>query len=321
MRSTIPNKVASNGLTQPLAIVIGILLWVLIGWRVPCIEVAASAVAAILTTYVLMETNNRNALIRIRTRITSSVFWLGVSAMTFAFTLPYAMLTALCVSVSVGCLFSTYDGRQPVVSVFHSFAALTLAAVLCAPLWLCVPVYWLYLATYTRAMTSRVFTASLLGIMLALVLSLALACAVEGVDVCLSRAVSLYDSIASGGWLSRRVALWTDTYRSMAFDGYTVSWIVTLSGGLAGIRHYTQQTFDDKIRTRMLNYIIIAQWGVTQLLAVLMPWHLASLLPTLWLFTAPLLGHHIALGRTRLSTLWFFVSVLLYPLWVYLTLS
>ena len=274
---------ARSEFTLPLSLAAGLTLWLVANdwhvlvWMLPM---------AMYATYVTMEMNNRLALIRIRTRIMASVFWLGLplllSPLTNNLSTFTDVLAALLLLPATCMLFFTYGRPDRVLTVFHVFALLGAAAVLCAPLAIFIPLFWLYLIIYMRAWTARVFSASLLGLALAAMLLLV-------VPGSLDQWSSL-DGIL-GVQVSARMAL-------------------ILALGLCASIYYVRQSYDDKISIRMMYHVIIWQWLWAQALALAIPDRALTLNVATWVFATPLISHQIALSRSRWTT-WWLIAVLL----------
>lgn len=294
MRPSITNRVANSTITLPGAFVLGAALWTTV-WRQELLWVT---LATAFTAYVLMEMNNRNALIRVRTRSMASLFWLGapliyIATATHGGEAPagdgaelsltaYGATPALLAAATFE-LFTTYGKVEPVTSVFHCFVALGAAVCFCPPLVVCVPAFLIYLIIYMNVWSARVFSAALLGLML--------------VATCAAL-------LAATGAVRMETLLPTWQQPSLTTLTAYPAWIVPLAAGLAGMGYFLSHNYDDKIQVRMMNYVIVCQWALTQLLVVLMPSWMRLLAPVSWLFTAPLVAYQLSLSDSRWTTSW-----------------
>jgi hypothetical protein len=100
----------------------------------------------------------------------------------------------------------------------------------------------------------------------------------------------------------------------------TFAFMVLIS--IVGIVHFLRHSYNDKIRTRMLYEIFITIDICCMVFIVLQPQHYDCVLHIMIVNTAPLIGHFIALTRTRLTNIFFItlmIVVLLitaYNLWI-----
>ena len=311
MRPSITNRVANSTLTLPGALVLGSSLWALV-WRP---ELLGVILATAFTAYVLMETNNRNTLIRVRTRSMSSLFWLGAPLVYIALAshggeslvrvvaealamegvedlapvsgremslLAYGATPCL-LALATFALFSTYGETEPVTSVFHCFVALGAAVCFCPPLVVCVPAFLLYLIIYMNVWSARVFSAALLGLML--------------VAMCATLLV-VTRTVPAEAFFPHLQMPTLETFRV-----YPASIVVMLMG-FVGMCYFLGHNYDDKIQVRMMHYVLVCQWMLAQLLLVLQPGWLQALAPVSWFCTAPLVAYQLSLSDSLWTSFW-----------------
>ena len=104
-----------------------------------------------------------------------------------------------------------------------------------------------------------------------------------------------------------------DFARPLDFSLLTVPQIISLAVvmlfAVIGIVHYIRKYHDDKIRIRLIYGIFIWTDLATALFLVLQPQHYDHLIRMMVINTAPLIGHFLALTRTRWTNMAFFAIV------------
>ena len=299
------NKICESAATLPMGIVVGALLWFLIpgsdGIGSLTFDVSPYSLAAmavyIITAYIILETNNQNALVRIRTRIVSAIWALLIGIMPSVHHFSAGMCAALGLAASHYLLFLSYQKFQPVGEVFHAFSLFGIACIALPQLVVLTPLYYWYLIVYMRCITWRVFWAGIVGLI---------------VPVWLLGGYC----ILTGSWqfaLDRLGVLMTAFRPEVQDWQYLLSWrnsdvlmlaFLTLTG-MAAIVHFMQSRYDDKIRTRMLLYIYMMQSIGVWVIAMLNPLVYEDFIPALIVCISPLMGHHFALTDRVVTNIYF----------------
>ena len=165
MRRRLQNKIAESSVTLPAACVVATLLWwlpqggysaeYLLGW-----------LACALTTYLVMETAAVNAMLRIRSRMLSSLFLFMMAAYGFLHPLQSGAVTLLLMAFAIYCFLRTYEKSRPEVDTLHAYLFLSLGSLLWPPLLMLVLVFLWSQAVYLRSLSMRSLGAALIGIVL-----------------------------------------------------------------------------------------------------------------------------------------------------------
>ena len=104
-----------------------------------------------------------------------------------------------------------------------------------------------------------------------------------------------------------------DFARPLDFSLLTVLQIVSLAVvmlfAVIGIVHYLRKYHDDKIRIRLIYDVFIWTDLTAALFLVLQPQHYDCLMRMMVINTAPLIGHFLALTRTRWTNIAFYAIV------------
>ena len=165
--SRLQNQISESALTLPVCAVVAAVLW-----PVRCnplsydmgVATAVSLLAAVFTTYLIMETNSANSLLRIRSRMVSTVWVMGISMMTFAHDLSVTWLVVPLIAFSHYLLFRTYQMHEPVGYSFHIFFLLGTSILLIPQLCILVPLYFWYMAIFMRSLSWRALWAGIIGL-------------------------------------------------------------------------------------------------------------------------------------------------------------
>ena len=100
----------------------------------------------------------------------------------------------------------------------------------------------------------------------------------------------------------------------------TLGFVVIL--GIIGSIHFLRNSFFDKIRTRMIYYMLMSMLFLAVVFIVLQPQHARVLLRIITISSSILIAHYIALTKTRLTNISFILIVILtliltvYNLWI-----
>lgn len=302
------NYLAESLLTLPVCMVLAVLLWgchlladIPSAWQ-EWVQRAGGLCAILLTTYVITETNNTYQLIRIRTRLTASVSILLMAAMgcMHAWGLPSAatLASVCCYSLIMRC----YQQAESSGRFFHVTLLIALGSLWDPLLALfLVPAYF-YMAVYMRAMSARTFWGGMIGASLPYLM---------WYFGCFLTDRPLPAPFAEvSEWLTN--ALWNDG--SLTHEQLMV-WGCLAFYSLIGIVHYWYANYNDKIRTRQMQYIYVGQTLLLHLCIAAHPASFDVLAPLLAIACTPLLTHYVALTRS-----WMALGVTLLSLAAYVTL-
>jgi len=254
-----------------------------------------------LTTYLILEINNSNALIRIRTRLTSALFITGTGAFFFLHPFQAGSVAMVSLAVSYYLLFRTYQQTQPVGTVFHVFLALSIGSLWFPQLVFLAPFYYGYMGTFLRCLTFRTFWAGVTGLVLPYWFWAGAAIVSNRFEGLTAHACEwlCFEQPDTTGYLCL-------TYPQIG------AWGLTTLLGIISILYYLHTDYNDKIRVRMLIYMLIFQELVLEAFLLLQPQHFNTLLALLHLNTSFLASHYFALTSSRLSNTLFIITLLIY---------
>ena len=247
------------------------------------------------TTYVVMELNNRFALLRIRSRLVSSTYLLFMAVMPALHAWHPRQLCTLCFALSYAMLFSVYQRVRAEGYVFHAFLFMGVGSMLFPPMLVLAFLFYFSLIFQLRNFGWRIFMAGLLGLLVPYWFRLAYA-------------LTTHTLATSFDFLLAYTRYEVPDYGSVSWLQWTNVGVVGLLGWL-GLCHFLRTAYNDKIRTRMYFYTLTVLHLTLLGALAAQPQHYAMLLPLLTVTTAPLAAHHFTLSRGRSALLWFIICL------------
>ena len=293
------NKIAGSVFTLPFCVVLAVAMW----WlpeRVFSVRCLLGLMLCLLTTYVVMETNAQQHIIRIRTRMMSCVWLILAASLSFMHPLGEPIIAAAFLCVSYYLLFRCYQKLRPQALAFHSFLMLSLGS-FCAPVMLPMAIpFFFYLAIFLRSMTSKAFWAGILGLVVPYWCYAVWCFITKDME---SFVVRLTD-------MAHFEMPSVEAITSMPLVWQVSAGVVALLS-IISIMHYLRTNYDDKIRVRMILYIYVSQTLLLMAFLLLQPAHYETTMALLICSASPLIAHYFALTGNWLSTAFFILSILL----------
>lgn len=333
-RQRLQNKVAASVITLPAAAVLATFLWWLPQGEYSNESLAGWIVYA-LTTYVLIELSNVNMLLRIRSRLISSLFLTLLAVCGFVHQFQTATLVSFAMVLVLYILFSSYEQRGATTQSFHVYLLLSLGSFAYPPLLLLQPVLLLCQAVFMRSVSLRSFIAGIMGLLVPYWFWAA-ACLVQTDFMPLYQqwmdiiepintpilAVQSGEPITASFWLKVLATLYSGaSIETLNYNllSDTPLRLVPLAAasvvvgllGLTGFIHYMRKHYDDKIKVRMCFHTILTIQVVLTFWLLFQPRQLPYLFPLLLMITAPAAAHFFALTHTVMTNLWFVTCLLL----------
>ena len=303
----IQNRIAESRIALPCVAVYAAAVWLVAGLVSANWWLQFGCMA--LSSFLMMQLNNQNSLIRIYSRMVSCCFLIIVCAGGFLFPSIRASVTTLCFLTFLLLLFQTYQDKHSVGRTFYAFSMIGLLSLLHVRVLYFVPVFWLLMAFKVQSLSFRTFLSSVIGLLLPYWL-------LAPYLVWKGSLSSLMEHFEQLGWVTYPADYDILTTGQIAF----FCLLVVLA--VIGTVHFFRKRYQDKIRTRMLyDVFIIMLWLSLAMLAV-QPQHDLLLFPVAVICVSPLVGHFLALTGTRWTNIAFFVVTALtllltiYNLWM-----
>lgn len=292
---TFRNTIVTGSFTLPIMMALTLAVWVLpdagdwILW--------AGMLATGLTAYLIMELNNRNALLRVRSRLMSTTYLMLMLACPALHAWHPNMVPVLCYVMSYFLLFSSYQCTRPEGRVFHAFLFAGIGSLQFPPMLVLVAGYWLSMIFQLRNFNWNSFMASVMGL-----------------------AVPYWFVAAMAIWQNHldTAFLYLEEWFTPQLPDYSQLQLPQLvTGGLfivlaiIALVHFFHTAYNDKIRTRMLFYVLATQEFILLAGMVLLPSHFDEQLRLFIVNSSAFIAHYYALARGRFFDLWFYFTLLL----------
>lgn len=269
----------------PLSLGINLVLYVLIG-------------------FLLISFNNKIAIIRTRTSIHTSLFFVWSALLPILHPLQCDMLAILVLLLSLICFIAGYQHPSPMAYVYHSWLFLGLASCLTPEVLVLIPVYLIGLYQF-HIFSFKNIVAGILGLVFSFLIFSFLAWSFQEMPL-----------------VTSQVALLKDLFTTYSFPAHE-EWMNTLAVFhgtllLIAIFYYWFKRAQTKIRTRdFINFILLAEI-VLQATIYLKPGTLYTLLPVSLICLSFIEGHFFTTVQTKPMNVLFIVllvtSVVLYGL-------
>lgn len=299
VKNRLQNKVAGSELTFPVCITAAVAMW---WWPQQAVSARdfVGLLLCLLTAFVLMETNTRQHIIRIRTRMMSCVWLILSASLSFMHPLGEPLVAASFLCISYMLLFRCYGKRRPQLTVFHAFVMLGLGS-FCAPAMLLMVVpYFLYIAIFLRSLTHKAFWAGILGV----------AVPYWCYGVWCFTLGDIEDFTTRMACMASHDLPSLEAITSLPLVSKVSAGVVALLG-IVSILHYLNTNYDDKIRVRMILYIYMSQTLLLLALLALQPALYQTTMALLVASASPLIAHYVSLSKGIVNTIVFVVFLLL----------
>ncbi len=298
-QNRLQNRVAGSELTLPFCIIVAVALWWLPKRDFPLPHVLGLALC-LLTTCIILETNARQHIIRIRTRMMSCVWLVLASSLEFMHPLDKPIVAAAFLSVAYYLLFRCYQRHRAQLDVFHVFLMLSLGSFF-APVMLPMAIpFFLYIAIFLRSLTRKAFWAGMLGLIVPYWCYAVWSFVMKDMESFVARLTEMAQVEMPS----------MEAVRSLPIVWQVSAAIVGLLS-IVSIVHYLRTNYDDKIRVRMILYIYVTQTLLLMAFLVAQPMHYPTTMALLIASACPLMAHYFSLTGNWLSTAFFLLSLLL----------
>lgn len=250
-----------------------------------------------LTAYLIMELNNRNALLRIRSRM-MSVTYLGLMLVCPALhTWSLEAIPTVCFILAYFMLFSSYQQVRAEGYIFHAFLLLGIGSMVYPPLLVLALSYYISMLFQLRAFSWRTFMAGVLGLAVPYWAFAAYAIWNNQLDT-----TFLY----LNDWFTPHVPDFTQLNLN---QWVTLGFFFALA--LFAFIHFMHTAYNDKIRTRMLLYTVITTQVFITIGMVLLPEHYDEQMRLFIANSSLIIAHYYALGKGRFFNPWFYLTLIL----------
>lgn len=251
-----------------------------------------------LSCYLMVELNNSNVLLRVRSRMIAATFIVLSTMLVTFFGQWKGGVCALSFIAALNVFFRSYQDREAVGHTYFAFCLIALASMFLVHMLLLVPILWLLMHTHLQSFSWSAWRASLLGLLTPYWLVVPWFVWQHDIGTFTRHFVPLAQIIATP------VASQLDVMQ-MA----NVAFIVVLL--LVSAIHFWTNRMDDKIRIRMLYGFLIVMSFFCIALVALLPQHYDPLLRILVVCASPVIAHFLTVSSSRFTNILFLVVVAL----------
>lgn len=286
----IQNKIADSRMALPVTAIYTVLVCLVSGFITQ--HMWAQFTILTVSTYMMLELNNTNALIRIYSRMVScSYLMLAVMAHFLLVSVPYGMVQLLFIGFLL-LFFRGYQDKRASGTLFYAYVMLGTASIFFKQVLYFVPVTWILLRTNIMAGNVRTWSASVIGLLMPY-------WCVGGYYLYMGETDQFLNSFS---------ALWqfgplADFSVLSAAQIVSLAFIVLVDA--IGMIHFHRNSFKDKIRTRMLFEVFITLSLCIMAFIALQPQHTNFLMSMLLPCASPVIAHFISLTHTRATNIIF----------------
>lgn len=285
MTKLLQTKISESGITLPIAAVYAALLWIVAG-LIPA-GLYLQFVLFALTTALMMELNNRHALLRIRSRMVSTSFIILGCMANFMFADTAACATGLGTAAMLMLLFMQYHDNMSTGYNFYAFVAIGMVSILWIQMLFFVPLLWLLMTLRIQNMSWYTFAASLIGILAPYWFAGAYYFFIGDFDTPTAHIMRITE-----------FEPWTTVYNNIGLNQIVTTAMITVLA-ITGSVHYLRNSHNNKIHNRMLFHCFMWLDAAALLFIILQPQHYNQLTAMMTVLTSPLVAHFVALTRTR----------------------
>lgn len=290
------NKVSESSFTLPIVAVLVVLASVAVvifshgDWM--------SLPLMAFSTVAMLEMNNRNLLLRIRSRMVSTVFLLLTMMCGWVNADWHIAFIQLCfVGFSFLALLTTQD-RSSAGRIFYAFLFLSAGSMIWQGLLWLLPFLLFLFVVPLYAFSSKTMSAFIMALLLPYLLY-----ALYLIYINIGDLKTLGDNVLP--------ILSTDVFLdyTCVTIGVTLNFTVLVLLTILGTIHFIHKAYMDKIRTRICYHFFISFAWIIIVFAAVAPVYAQYLLPILCVPLAPLLAHYLALTSSKFTNISFFVII------------
>ncbi|MBR5634283.1 MAG: hypothetical protein IKW78_03770 [Prevotella sp.] len=297
LKRRLQNRIAESRWALPLTALYGIAIVVALG--AVSQKMWAQTTLLALSTLLMVELNNANALIRIYSRMVSCSFLVLMLMAAFLFPSVEGGIVSLSFITFYVFFLQAYQDKTAVGPIYTAFLAIGIASLFFVQIFFFVPLFWLLMAVRLQAFSLRTFCASLLGLITPYWFLIGYFIYQADYETPLRHFTEL----------ARFAQPATIDIPQNIHLLATFAFIVVLT--FTGIIHFLRQRSKDKLRTQMIYELFLAVTLFTIVFLVLQPQHNDFLLRILIIHAAIFIGHFVSLTHTKITNIAFIVILVL----------
>ena len=248
-----------------------------------------------VSTFLMLQLNSINALLRIYSRMVSCMFLVLSCMACYLFPSVEGGITQMFFIATYLTLFSSYQDQNAPGITFYGFLCFGLASLASVHVLFLLPVLWVLMMTNLQSLSWRTFLASVIGVALPYLVAFCWGVFQQDLQFINDHFLPLAD-------------LYMPFNLSVLTGSQKISIAVLIVLGTISTIHFWQNGYLDKYRIRMLYGLFIRMDGVVLFLIFLQPQYYDPLMRLAIVNTAPLIAHFFTLSNSRVSNITFIVS-------------
>jgi len=293
-KKTFQNKVAASRYALPITATLAALVWVAVGLLVSNIWVQFAF--TIISTFLMVELNNHNSLMRTYSRMVSCSFLVLITMTSLPAPSFKASIVTMCFIAFYLIIWNGYQDKQSTGWTFYAFFCIGLASMVFIQIGYFIPILWLMMIFFTNSFSLRNIVASLLGIITPYWFSAGYFAYTNNIDGLINHFIGFID--------------YQDLFDySQVTDHQVINIVFLIILGICSSIHFIHTAYADKIRTRMIYESFIMVNFVSLAFIILQPQHILELGGIMIVNTAPLIAHFITFTRGKVTN-YMFISML-----------
>jgi hypothetical protein len=252
-------------------------------------------VCIIIATFLMVIINNNNVLIRVYSRLPSSIFLVLAVMLMNRYKSFEADIALVLFAAHLLLLFRTYQDKQSMGTVCTAFILIGAISTVFMQILYFVPIIWLLLGTYMQAGSLKNYAASLAGLLVPYWLW-------GTYGFCTGNYEHILEHIAS-------IAVIQPVDGSILEPHLLLNIVFISVLGICGAAHFARYSYHDSIKTRMMFYSLIVLFLLTVVFIVLQPQYDNYLLRLLAVTAAPITAHYFTFTKSRFHNCFFIVCI------------
>lgn len=318
------NRMATSRMALPVMSIYALVLW--LAMLAIDHSVWLQFAFFVVNVYLVVELNNRNALMRQFSRMVSCSYIAMMMMCPWMLVNTKVMFVQFCVIASLSLLFPTYQQRSAMGNKYWAYLFVGLASMFWPPMLYFVPLFWIAEAMFLMSFSWKSMWASIFGIFTPLWIVAPYVVYSGSYDTIIQQYRLLLPDEKLIDAVANPATLVPQSLPLPLLDLVAIAVIVVLC--IIGMVHYLRNSYSDKIHVRML-YQFFMFIGIFVLVAMLIVLALPyvgemsgdMLLAMVVVCTSPLLAHYVAFTYTRLtniSVIIFMLGIFAFTLYVHL---
>ncbi len=291
------NSIAESRLALPILSIITIAVWISLCFINP--KTIPATICLLFTSYLMVELNNSNVLMRVYSRMVSCSFMFLTTIFLYQLTQIGSAILILCIVGFLTCIFRTYQDSETQGWTFYAFICIGISSIVWVQILYFVPILWILMKTNLLSLNIKSFISSIFGLILPNIIFF-------GYTLYITNDYTTYIRHINELIVFQDIFNFTNLSEKQLIS---TIWIIILA--IISTIHYLIDKKNDNIKTRLLFGIFtIINWSAIIFL-LLQPTLFSSLITIIISTSSPLIAHLITLTHSKLSNILFKLIVLI----------